>query len=343
MRSPIRGRTRGFRIAIAAIVCVLFYTEFFIYHLNTKKWDELKCTDEDSCIKILFVADPQIIGKLNEVIHFLTPLSIWDSDRYLRVTYRTVFNFIRPNIVIFLGDLFDEGSISIQHDFRDYVARLYRIFGITKNSGVQYIWLPGDNDIGGEGADVVTSEKVAKFMQFFPQSDSEQYANVTFYKINKLVQYVPLIRDNNDLSNPNLVRVALSHVPILTSYSGFTKKVVNQLRPHVLFTAHQHKSKIIRVNPDNLDDRHIEVTEPKTPKKFEYTLNSDNTYEFMVPTCSYRMGTMNMGYGFAIIEGKHLQYTVLWSPVRFPTLIIYCCIVIVLTLWLLSIACVRLC
>ncbi|GJQ78978.1 hypothetical protein Trydic_g140 [Trypoxylus dichotomus] len=343
MRRLIRGRLRGSRLAIAIIVCVLFYTEFFIYHLNSKKWQQLKCTDEDSCVKIVLVADPQIIGKLNEVIHFLTPFSIWDSDRYLRVTYQSVFNFIKPDIVIFLGDLFDEGSISVQHDFSNYVDRLYTIFDIGKSSGIQYIWLPGDNDIGGEGTDIVTSEKMAKFTRAFPQSDREQYANISFYKINKLVQYVPLIEDNNDFSNPNIVRVALSHVPIFKGYSSFTKQVVHQLEPHVLFTAHEHKSKVIRTDPNNLYDRHVEVTDPRNPKKFQYDLNSESVYEFMVPTCSYRMGTMNMGYGYAIIEGKNIQYTVLWSPVRFPTLIVYGFILILVTLWLLTKACVILC
>ena len=40
------------------------------------------CQSEHICTRILFVADPQIIGNQNEVIHFLTPLSILDCDRY---------------------------------------------------------------------------------------------------------------------------------------------------------------------------------------------------------------------------------------------------------------------
>lgn len=79
-------------------------------------------------------------------------------------------------------------------------------------------------------------------------------------------------------------------------------KVFKQLQPNVLFTAHEHKSKIITYNTYEKKDRQIQATDPKsTTNKFEFSFNSGFLYEFMVPTCSYRMGTANMGYGYAII------------------------------------------
>lgn len=83
MRISFSGRLKRKNVILMlALICVLFYTEFFIYHINTRKWVQLKCANPISCTRILLAADPQIIGKKNEVIHSITPLSIWDSDRY---------------------------------------------------------------------------------------------------------------------------------------------------------------------------------------------------------------------------------------------------------------------
>lgn len=78
-------------------------------------------------------------------------------------------------------------------------------------------------------------------------------------------------------------------------------KVLEELQPHVLFTAHEHKSKVIHFNILNSDNYFVEVTNPKTKNYFHFKLKGDYVYEFMIPTCSYRMGTSNMGYGYAII------------------------------------------
>lgn len=98
-------------------------------------------------MRILLVADPQLIGYHNEVIKFLSPLTIWDSDRlkdivfhiklfvniellcrYLVNTYNHAFEFAKPEVVIFLGDLFDEGSTGSDEEFNLYVRRLFNIF-----------------------------------------------------------------------------------------------------------------------------------------------------------------------------------------------------------------------
>lgn len=64
-----------------------------------------------------------------------------DYCRYLSVTYQHIFNFVQPDVVIFLGDLFDEGSIATELDFKDYVERLLEIFSIKQNSNIQVIKL----------------------------------------------------------------------------------------------------------------------------------------------------------------------------------------------------------
>lgn len=52
-------------------------------------------------------------------------------------------------------------------------------------------------------------------------------------------------------------------------------------------------------------DRHIVPVTPETNKVFKFTLGSIDMYEILVPTCSYRMGTQNIGFGFAIIGERN--------------------------------------
>lgn len=95
---------------------------------NSTTWKELKCDNKKDCTKILLVADPQIIGQRKEILHFITPFSIFDSDFYLKKTYYWAFRFAQPDIVIFLGDLMDEGSIAKNEEFYSYVGRIFNIF-----------------------------------------------------------------------------------------------------------------------------------------------------------------------------------------------------------------------
>lgn len=78
--------------------------------------------------------------------------------------------------------------------------------------------------------------------------------------------------------------------------------------PHVLFTAHEHKSMII--STDALLRREFQIV-PVTRdnnQAFEYTLGTTDMYEILIPTCSYRMGTTKIGFGYAVI-GKYLVIT----------------------------------
>lgn len=79
--------------------------------------------------------------------------------------------------------------------------------------------------------------------------------------------------------------------------------------PHLLFTAHEHKSMII--STDALLRREFQIV-PVTRDNnqvFEYTLGTTDMYEILIPTCSYRMGTTKIGYGYAVM-GKYLNLVI---------------------------------
>ena len=76
---------------------------------------------------------------------------------------------------------------------------------------------------------------------------------------------------------------------------------MTQIRPHAIFTAHDHKSVHISAYKDTGEERLAEMLPPGAGPVWQYQLNAGLVHEFMVPTCSYRMGTADMGYGAAII------------------------------------------
>lgn len=48
--------------------------------------------------------------------------------RYLKKTFREVLDHTRPQIILFLGDLFDEGSVATNDEYSAYLRRFHHIF-----------------------------------------------------------------------------------------------------------------------------------------------------------------------------------------------------------------------
>jgi hypothetical protein len=64
------------------IIAILIYNEYIVYSLKKWfSWPTIRCDTSSKCIKILLVADPQILGE-QYGSHFPRDLlARWDSDR----------------------------------------------------------------------------------------------------------------------------------------------------------------------------------------------------------------------------------------------------------------------
>lgn len=51
--------------------------------------------------------------------------------RYLAATFSVMLNHYKPDVIVYLGDLMDEGSTSTLKQFYTYVKRLSEIFTIN--------------------------------------------------------------------------------------------------------------------------------------------------------------------------------------------------------------------
>lgn len=80
-----------------------------------------------NCTRLLLVADPQILGETFDQ-NLYNNLAIFDNDRFLRSSYAQAIQHVRPDVVCFLGDLMDEGSVANYDQYNRYVQRFRLVF-----------------------------------------------------------------------------------------------------------------------------------------------------------------------------------------------------------------------
>ncbi|XP_015110714.1 metallophosphoesterase 1 homolog isoform X1 [Diachasma alloeum] len=330
-----RNRTKYKLFVIALILgTTILYCEFLAYEIQRFKWAGRECNE---CVKILLVADPQILGEKNEN-YFGAWFARWDSDRYLAKTFGRAMSHAQPDVIAFLGDLMDEGHISTMQDFSRYKTRFDRIFQTPEH--ILTIYLPGDNDIGGE-EDSVSAAIHNRFKFAFSQPDSLTHKSLIFFKVNRLTHYMPKAPQDaflNEYTERNTTNIILSHMPLLFTSGSFVKNVIKELSPQVIFTAHEHKAMHLSLDTtiDELSD--IWILPPHETPLYQLRLDMGDIHELQIPTCSYRMGTSNMGYGLAYIDtrDKSVDFTILWLPERFPKLKGYLWIFSIVMIFIMS-------
>ncbi|XP_058055447.1 uncharacterized protein LOC131206876 [Anopheles bellator] len=327
----------AWRVYLIVVGLLVLYNEVLIYVLQKLKWSNIYCK-EPHCVKILLVADPQILGKTYDT-HFYAGLANYDSDRYLAWYYEQAVEHVQPDVIIFLGDLMDEGTDSTEIHFEEYYSR----FGATfpSHPTAKLIYIPGDNDIGGESnRSPLNPNAKRRFRQYFSERPAWVINdNLTIYNINRITlemtQNDPRMVDVTDVADRYL-RIFVSHIPVLDVPSTFTYQAIDNLKPNVIFSAHLHVSQYARTHRNRL--KSVSYQPLSQDKKTAYKVHSfDLSYhqdtqellEIIVPTCSYRMGVPDIGYGYAVIDGTTLKYTVLWTTRRFYQLISYVAIFIV--------------
>lgn len=303
----------AFRVNSLVIIVIIVFNESLIFYLQRIQWQMDECRTE-KCNRVLFVADPQLLGENDERWY-----ARWDSDRHISKNYRQAFSHVKPDTVIFLGDLTDEASVAKDAQFQRYFKRFMQIF--PKVADVQMIYLPGDNDIGGEGREVLKQDKVERFQKFF--------GNQTNFKLkNHLNVYVAdrirreMAEEDFSGNFPNATRILIGHYPITLGPDSFSNKAIKRFRPHAIFSAHDHKSSL---TISKIGSLYPPTTFLASATSFDLvsTHNRSEILEIQVPSCSYRMGALRIGFGQAVFENGRLNYTPLFIINRFVQLAVY--------------------
>lgn len=296
-KSTLRRDVARRRRCRAALCLLLGYTlsvEWAVY-LAGPWWQWPAAGREEAATRLLLVADPQLLGRLHTARGPLGALERWDADRFISKTFALANDYLKPHVVIFLGDLFDEGELATDEDFRSYVERFFAIFAQLNYQ--QAIFVPGDNDIGGEGHPVGSAE-LRRFSSYFRNDTFLTYRGIDFIKVSYLRasyayrSYLSKLGSN--------VRIVLSHVPLSTSYGRY-------MRDSVHLVAEQGGP------VERLD---LQLGVDGQPLRLH--LPGGRLHELRLPPCSYRLGTPAVGFGAALLgpEERVLTYGVLWSPRR---------------------------
>ncbi|CAH1795413.1 unnamed protein product [Owenia fusiformis] len=326
------------------ILSFVFINEYVVYVIQEWRWAKVRpLRHSEDEVRLLLVGDPQIQGYNGEPPTIIGSITRWDSDRYLRSTFRQASNYVKPDAVLFLGDLIDEGSQAQDEHYSEYVDRFKEIFKSPTN--VENIYVSGDNDVGGEGGDFKTKVKVQRYEKYFGNSVAVQKVKfLDFIKAD--YDFITSWNDTADKAK-HLVkllsgrfRIILNHHGILERFKRELYPIVKMFSPNFIFSAHLHLPTIhICTDCTELDKEKYQWegnTLTDVPDQIKFDLNSPNLVEIIQPTCSYRMGVPEMAYGVAVIDKNGaLEYTLLWLPSRYIQLYLYlaltiCVIVVVL-------------
>lgn len=83
------------------------------------------------------------------------------------------------------------------------------------------IWLPGDNDIGGEN-EPIRPDKIKEFAEVFKQPSVITYKNISFYKVDPILRNIP---ERNEIAN---ITIVISHFPVTarTTFNALVCRII---------------------------------------------------------------------------------------------------------------------
>ncbi|XP_018027756.1 uncharacterized protein C630.12 [Hyalella azteca] len=335
--SWVRHILKGLLLVLAATI---FYNEWLALKFEMQSWEAMAVGQhygKGVAARVLLVADPQMLSPLSEPYFPLSLLAIWDANRFMRRGFQAALSTAKPDVVVFLGDLLNDGSVASDSEFNNMKNNFLADFAVPETVKL-VIYLPGDNDVGGEAGDLLTVAKIARFQKAFPMPSSLHYMFMEMVPVSPaLGSSSPPILE----TPPGVLRLLLSHSPLLPS--TLNRKRLQAEKPTLIFSGHFHESFHFSGDKSKF---HASKFWPFNERGtvLNFTLFSDEVHEIIVPTCNYRMGKKSYGFGLAVLDSTGwLEYGVLWLPSRFWQLQLYCCIMSLMFLLLLLPNILRLC
>lgn len=311
-------------VLCVSVFCA-FYVDNFSYKLSSRDWDLTSLnSSSNERMRVLVVSDPQLVGDVDE--HWLFgAVTRMDSDWYLYNGYQHALKLSQPDVVLYLGDLLDEGSKASNEQFDSYVARFKSVFQTP--SHIKQIFIPGDNDIGGEGFEMIEDWKVERFFKHFPTNLVTNVQFVDFVTVKEFGRSIYVVKIEDQLilqQSSEAIKVFISHLGALDHYHYLSHKL-KPIDPNLVLAGHEHwasyiscykcwrkksSRKVRRLFEDN-DLRHN-------------ILDKSLIYQIVSPTSSYRMGVKYSGYGLLDLDSSgNMKYRILWLPRRYPLLYAY--------------------
>ncbi|CAF1303070.1 unnamed protein product [Rotaria magnacalcarata] len=312
-------------------IFVIFINEVLFYEWSRVHWPDIEeLVKKPTVEKLLLVADPQLIGEKDE--GFFGLITRKDSDRYLAKTFSQANQYVQPDWILFLGDIFDEGLSATDDEFKRYFERFDSIFQY-ENREQKCIVIPGDNDVGGEYYGDKHPMLRQRFRNYFGRTIALYRQNEIEYlklDIDMFESYVDgkrvsIMEQTQNRPLTSIFRIVLNHWPLLTRSARFVKPFINELEPNLILKGDSHHFHIFAYDRINMTNR-VMAREYLSQSILSIDLNEKRfIYEITTPTCSYRMGVARIGYVVLLLDSatKTAHLAILPTPRRYISLYIY--------------------
>ncbi|UJR21960.1 hypothetical protein I4U23_025028 [Adineta vaga] len=294
---------------------VIYINEVLFYDWTQITWPDIdKLANKSTVERLLLVADPQLIGEKDE--GFFGFITRNDADRYLAQTFSRAHDYVKPNWVLFLGDIFDEGLSASSIEFHRYFERFDTIFQYKKHEK-KYIVIPGDNDVGGEYYGDKKPYLRLRFRNYFGRMIKlYELDDIEFLRldIDMFESYVDvnqnrIMEQTQNRSLISMFRIVLNHWSLITRGAIFLKPFLNELKPNLILKGDSHHFRVTLHDQRNFTTTSI-FKEFFPQSLLPIDLNQNHfVYEISVPTCSYRMGVDRIGYGVLFLD-RGWQYLI---------------------------------
>jgi len=182
---------------VSSLVLALFiYCEFLVYYIVVWwncSYPQLSQTNRQSnngyktggkpVLHAMFIADTHLLG--SRLGHWFDKLR---REWQMRQSFSTAYRFFQPEVVFFLGDVFDEAKWCGPSEFDDYLRRFRTLFASDRRRTKTYV-VAGNHDIGFHYA--VTPYLDDRFGKAFNASasggvDRVSLKNIQFVLVNSM-------------------------------------------------------------------------------------------------------------------------------------------------------------
>ncbi|KAI9026837.1 Metallo-dependent phosphatase-like protein [Hyaloraphidium curvatum] len=183
------------RLLALAWVAALLVGEVLVFRIATWRcgWpqlDQARRNPGAKVARVAIIADPQLSDPLS---YNQKPgsLTLWVTqftcDYYMRKAYAGVLSHLEPDVVVFLGDLFDGGRVWDNATWNQELRRfagIFRLYGTGSNAH-DVFYVAGNHDYGiGDG---VVASAYARFTERFGNPNwAVQIANHTLIAVDTL-------------------------------------------------------------------------------------------------------------------------------------------------------------
>lgn len=168
-------------LAISVLWCEVGYY-YFIFKVNCSDWPGPEDSDngnQEKLTRMLILADTHIMGPVKSV--YIDKLRReWQMKQAFSISNK----IYRPDVIIILGDLLDEGSFSHDKEFHEAVEDFDRIFSYDKTHQERII-IAGNHDVGFHNQMILYPYLMKRFREkYFATSNIELVNSSKFRKLN---------------------------------------------------------------------------------------------------------------------------------------------------------------